>query len=99
MNKFTAFYEALMQDKNKKVQLERILCNKNIEEADMEELEQISKLALELGFDISAEEARDYLYVEERELDEEDLDAVAGGKTGEVRCNVIVCEIGGNANP
>ncbi len=97
MSKFTDFYEALLQNEEAKKQVLDILGEKALSQADDQELEAISSIAGQLGYEISGEEARKYFQDEEKELDEDELDAVAGGKRGEVRVHYIYCEIGGSA--
>lgn len=79
MSKFTEFYAKAMEDTAVKKELQEILEKKSIEDATEAELIKIGVLAKRLGFEITLEEAQNFLHGEEAELDENDLDAVAGG--------------------
>lgn len=99
MNKFHEFYAALLNNEKAKNQVEKILGDRAIEQVGDDELAKIGEIAQQLGYEITLEEARAYLNAEEQELDEDDLDAVAGGKVGDVRVHIIQCEIGGSCEP
>lgn len=80
MSKITDFYTLAMKKEETRKALEGILNGKLLKDADDGQLSQVGVLAAELGYDITLEEAKEYLNSEETELNEEDLDAVAGGK-------------------
>ncbi len=82
MSKVTDFYAKAIADEASKKELTDILGSKPINEASDEQLVKIGELAKKLGFDITLEEAKAYLTSEEAELEEDDLDAVAGGFNG-----------------
>lgn len=92
MSKVSEFYAKALADEAAKNELIVILGDKKIEEASDEQLAKVGDLAKKLGFDITVEEAKAYLKGGEAELDEGDLEAVAGGKggggnVGSIRCN------------
>ena len=95
MSKVSEFYAKAISDDNAKARLGEILRGKTISEATDEQLEKIGGLAKELGFDITIEEAKNYLNADSAELDDDDLDAVAGGKGD----TYISCTSGGNYGP
>ena len=80
MNKISEFYIKAMSDKTAKEELAKILDGKDFSSADDKKLIKIGELAERLGFDITIEEVKAFLGLENGELDEEELDAVAGGK-------------------
>ena len=80
MSKISDFYAKVMSDEKTKSELESILDGKPIEKASGKQMKKIGKLAEDLGFDITAEEAKNYLKNDNSELDMDDLDSVAGGK-------------------
>ncbi len=91
MSKVSEFYAKVLADESAKKELIVILGECRIENASDEQLTQVGKLAKKLGYDITIEEAKAYLNGDDAELDEEDLDAVAGGKgssnTGSINCS------------
>ena len=92
MSKISEFYAKAVSDEKAKAKLGEIMGDKPINEADESQLKKIGALAKELGFEITVEEAKNYLSGSNSELDDDDLNAVAGGK-GEVNVN---CETNGN---
>lgn len=80
MSKITDFYAKALADESAKKELITILGDKKIDDASDEQLAEIGGLAKKLGFAITIEEAKAYLSGDNAELDEDDLDAVAGGK-------------------
>ena len=80
MSKFVDFYNKALADASSKKELAAILDGKPMESATDEQLEKIGAVAKKLGFDITLDEARKYLTPGDKKLEEEDLDAVAGGK-------------------
>lgn len=99
MSKVSEFYAKAISNEGTKAKLEEILGGKSINEADDEQLKKIGGLAKELGFEITVEEAKDYLNGNNAELEDDDLDAVAGGvdktPTGTCGENGIICNQGG----
>lgn len=80
MSKLSEFYTKAISDESAKAKLSDILGGKFINEADEEQLKKIGLLAKEMGFEITVNEAKAYLNGDNAELDDDDLDAVAGGK-------------------
>lgn len=80
MSKISDFYAKAIADDAAKKELDSILDGKELNEASEEQLLKVGKLADRLGFSITLDEARSYLKGENVELDEDDLEAVAGGK-------------------
>ncbi len=80
MSKVSEFYAKAMADESAKAEISSILGGTEINAATDEQLVKIGEVAKKLGFDITVDEAKAYLNPEEAELDEDDLDAVAGGK-------------------
>lgn len=80
MSKISEFYIKAMSDQTAKEELVKILDGRDFSSADDEKLIKIGELAGRLGFDITMEEMKAFLDSKEGELDEEALDAVAGGK-------------------
>lgn len=78
MKKITEFYAKAISNEGTKAKLNEILGGKPINEADDKQLKKIGELAKELGFEITVEEAKDYLS-NNAALGDDDLDAVAGG--------------------
>lgn len=97
MSKVSEFYAKTLSDETAKAKLGSILGGKFINEADDEQLRKIGVLAKEMGFEITIEEAKNYLKGDNAELDDDDLDAVAGGK-GNVQEN-YTCTNGGVVAP
>lgn len=100
MSKMTDFYSKVMSDESLSRELSEILGGRDIASATDEQLERIGVIAEKTGFDITVEEAKAFLDPEEAPLDDDDLDAVAGGK-GEtyVSYNVTCTAGGGYVNP
>lgn len=80
MSKVSEFYAKAMADEGAKAELAAILEGKAVNDANDEQLEKIGELAKKLGYEITIEEAKEYINGNEAELDDDDLDAVAGGK-------------------
>ena len=80
MSKITEFYAKAAADEGARVKLQDILGGKDIHSASDDELVKIGELAKEMGYDISIDEAKAFLDPIDSELDDDDLDAVAGGK-------------------
>ena len=93
MSKISEFYAKALADEAAKAELAAILAGVTIQDANDEQLEKVGELAKKLGYDITVEEAKEYLNPEEAELDDEDLEAVAGGKGDTIQYNVH-CENG-----
>lgn len=99
MSKITDFYAKAAADESARAKLGEILGGKTINEADDSQLEKIGRLAKELGFDITIEEAKNYLKGDNAELDDDDLGAVAGGTGGSKPPDSIRCNMPGNLIP
>ncbi|MGN0629878.1 MAG: hypothetical protein ACI4JN_00985 [Ruminococcus sp.] len=98
MNKFSEFYIKVMENDSIKKEFTKILGDKNIEKASENQLLKIGELAENIGITITLDEAKAYLNGMETELDEDDLDAVAGGGKGETHVKrIYMCDIGGQA--
>ena len=78
MNKFNEFYAKLSENESLREGVEKILGDNTFEDASDEQLLKIGGIAKELGFEFSIDEVRTYFG--NSELDDEALDAVAGGK-------------------
>ena len=70
VNKITEFYAKVVADENYKVKFEEILNGKDITEATDEQLEKIGEIAKELDYDITLEEAKEF--IKEGESDQMD---------------------------
>lgn len=81
MSKITEFYAKALEDETAKKEIAEVLGEKRFEEADDAQLLKLGEIAARLGYEITLEEAKEYFHPEEAELDEDDLDAVAGGKS------------------
>lgn len=81
MSAFTEFYTKVMEHSDTKKELETILDGQRMEEIGDDKLRKIGAIAKRLGYEITLEEAKSYFQGDDVLLDEEDLDAVAGGKS------------------
>ncbi len=97
MSKITDFYSKAISDSAANKELADILNGTEIQNVSDEQIEKIGILAKKLGFDITADEAREYLNNDFAELDDDDLDAAAGGKNQTHYTEIHVCEVGGQA--
>ncbi|MGP1406689.1 Nif11-like leader peptide family RiPP precursor [Selenomonas sp.] len=88
MSKMSDFYTKVVSDAGLRAKVDAVLAGKDIANLTDEELQKIGEIAKEAGFDISLDEAKEYLAAEAKELSDEALDAVAGG----VNKGVIECE-------
>ncbi len=88
MSKINDFYSAVLADSEKNAELGKILDGSDIAQAADEQLERIGEIAKQMGFDITVEEAKAYLRGDDTELDDDDLDAVAGGKGNSSRISL-----------
>ncbi len=95
VSKFCDFYEKLISDESTRKRAADILNGKTMENASDEQLEALSVIAGELGYSITVSEAREFLDPEEAALNDDDLDAVAGGKGDHYETKIIVCQVGG----
>ena len=97
MNKFNEFYTKLNEDSNLKKEVSDVLGNDKFENLSEEKMLRIGEIAQKAGFDFTLDEVMRYF--SGGELDDDDLDAVAGGKgdSYEVRIEHRICEIGGSA--
>lgn len=80
MNRISEFYAEILKDEALKKQMEEILGGKKFEEASDEQLVRIGEIAGKLGYNITLEAAKEYFHPSQDELDDGDLEAVAGGK-------------------
>lgn len=97
MSIISEFYSRVMTDEESKKKLEDILAGVDIQNVSDAQLREIGKLAENLGYAISIEEATEYLRAEDMELDDSDLDSVAGGKGQTYYNDTYICEVGGQA--
>lgn len=96
MNRMNEFYKKLMENEDARKKVQEILGSKPVGDATDEELNKIGEIAAALGYEFTIEEVREFFNGDEKELDEEDLEAVAGGKN-EIKLHYIYCEIGGGS--
>ncbi len=80
MSKIGDFYKKAMTDGKIKAEISDILGDKELSAATDGELSKICGVAKKQGFNITVDEAKAYLSAAGGELNEEELDAVAGGK-------------------
>lgn len=97
MDKFSEFYVKVMENDIAKKEFAEILEDRNIEEASDKQLLRMGKLAKKLGMEITLDEAKNYLRPSEKELADDDLDAVAGGKGERHEKILYACQVGGQA--
>ena len=87
MSKVADFYAKVLANEELQGKLGNILQGKNIVEATDDDLKKIGEVAKAEGFDITLEEARDYIQSDEAAVSDEALDAVAGGaQKGDFKC-------------
>lgn len=79
MNKILEFYLVATANKSAKEELSSILGGRQFSESSDDQLIKIGNVAKRLGFDITLKEVRDYLNPAKHELDNADLESVAGG--------------------
>ncbi|MDO4273664.1 MAG: hypothetical protein Q4D16_08340 [Eubacteriales bacterium] len=84
MDKFQQFYEKLTES-GKEKEFQEILLKYHPNAASFADIgeeawKEVGKMAEDMGYSIKPEEAVEYFSGEEIELDEDDLDSVAGGK-------------------
>ena len=97
MNKVTTFYNKVLSDEKSKKEYFGIAGDTELEKLSAEQISKLGELAKKIGIEISEEEFHEY--VSGGELDDDDLDAVAGGK-GETHYKDVViyhCDVGGQA--
>ena len=80
MSKFNDFYKKVMEDEKIKAEVIEVLGDDTFEKASDEKLAKIGEIAKKAGYEFTLEEAK--AHFEGGELDEDELDAVAGGKGG-----------------
>lgn len=97
MSKINDFYVTAISNADSRKRIEKILGGNNFFEASDEQLFKIGELAKNLGFDINIDEARDFLCSDEKEIGDDELDSVAGGKNQTHYTEVHMCEVGGQA--
>ena len=77
MSKFSDFYAKVMEDDALKAEVVKVLGGSTFDNATDDQLAKIGDIAKGAGFDFTLEEVK--AHFEESELDDDDLDAVAGG--------------------
>ena len=88
MSKVADFYAKVMSSDELQGKLGDILQGKNIVDATDDDLKKIGEVAKAAGFDITMEEAKEYIQSDEAAVSDEALDAVAGGnQKGKFVCN------------
>jgi hypothetical protein len=97
MNKISEFYTAVLAEADSKKEFYEILGDGKIENATEDQLKKIGLLAEKLGYNITLDEAKAYVSTDEIPLDDEELEAVAGGKNDRYEERIIICQIGGKA--
>lgn len=80
MDKFSEFYQKVSADEKATRKFMDIVKDKDFSKLTESDFEKLVPLAETLGFDITAKEAYDHFCGDISELDEEQLDMVAGGK-------------------
>ena len=78
MSKFNDFYGKITEDEKIAKEVAIVLGGDTFENASDEKLFKIGEIAKKAGFEFTLDEAR--AYFGEGELEDDDLDAVAGGK-------------------
>ena len=85
--KISAFYEKVTSDDALKAKLEKILGGVDIAEATDDQLKAVGEIAKDLGYDFTIDEVKDFIASGDVQLDDDALDAVAGGvNKGAVEC-------------
>ena len=87
MSKFNDFYAKVMADDALKAEVIKVLGDSTFEKATDDQLAKIGEIAKGAGFEFTTAEAK--AHFEGGELDDDELDAVAGGSKGDssVTCN------------
>ena len=87
MSKFNDFYAKVMADDALKAEVIKVLGDSTFDKATNDQLVKIGEIAKGAGFEFTAEEAK--AHFEGGELDDDELDAVAGGSKGstDITCN------------
>ncbi len=88
MSKMSDFYTKVVSDAELRAKVNTVLGGKDIANLSDQDLEKLGEIAKAAGFDITLDEAKEYLKAEAKELSDEALDAVAGG----INKGVIECE-------
>ncbi len=86
MSKVAEFYIQALKDAEYRKRFAGIMAGTSLENIRDEQLEQLGELAREMGYSLTAEEARQYLSAEEASLSDEAMDAVAGGVKADAEC-------------
>ena len=81
MSKFNDFYKKVMEDEKIKAEVIKVLGDDTFEKASDEKLAKIGEIAKNAGFEFTLDEAK--AHFAGGELNEDELDAVAGGKGSE----------------
>ena len=79
MSKVADFYVKAIADEEAKKKLAEVLDGKNFDKLTDAQLKEVGDIAKDLGFDITLDEAKEYLKSIEDELSDDALQAVAGG--------------------
>ena len=97
MSKFNDFYSRINEDEAIKAEIGAVLGGNSFENATDEQLKNIGEIAKKAGFDFALDEVKEFFAC--GELDDDDLDAVAGGKgeTYYIDQYLYVCNQGGQA--
>ena len=102
MSKIADFYAKVIADKGLRDKVAGILKGKDINQATDEQLAQIGELAKSTGYDVTLEEAKAYIESDAKDLSDEALDNVAGGKStqcsGDYSGNVYVTVESGSSS-
>ena len=80
MNKFQEFYTAVMNDEKAKKEFADIMNGRSFNDMSESDFQDLAPFAEKLGFEISAKEAFDHFNTGSETIDDDELDAVAGGK-------------------
>ena len=86
MSKFNDFFAKVMADDALKTEVIKVLGDSKFENATDEQLAKIGEIAKGAGFEFTAAEAK--AHFDGGELDDDELDAVAGGKGDHVQIDV-----------
>ena len=86
MSKFNDFYAKVNEDEALKAKMEAVLGSVPIEKASDDQLVKIGEAAKKAGFDFTLEEVKEFFSC--GELDDDELDAVAGGKGDHVQIDI-----------
>ena len=94
MSKAGNFFAKLAADKEAMDKLDHVLGGKEIADLTDAQKEEIGKIIKSLGFDLTAEDVKSYLESEDRELSDDALEAVAGGKFDNSKLGDLLAAVG-----